>query len=97
MEVLKRSTTPQGVKILLEHWPECGHYTIGAYPIARNTGRYGWTQRGRHFRLTIKTDNPQSDFEALETGSRKLEDMENQYWNGEKDRYYMGLRDTDPE
>lgn len=52
---------------------------------------------GRTFRLTIKTDAPQSDFEALESGEKTLEQMSAQYWNGKKDCYYIGLTDTDPD
>lgn len=97
MEVLERSTTPQGVKIQLEYWPKYGGYQIGAYPTAKNTSRYRWTQQGQIFRLTLKTDAPKADFEALGSGEKTLEEMDSQYWNGEIDRYYMGLRDTDPE
>ena len=97
MEILKRSKTPQGVKIQLEHWPKYGCYYIGAYPTAKNTSRYRWTKQGQIFRLTLKTDAPTADFEALESGKKTLEEMDSQYWNGERDRFYMGIRDTDPE
>lgn len=92
MEIIKRSTTPDGVKIQLEHWPEYGWHMIAAYPSARFGGY--WVKPGNSFRLSINTDNPDADFLALETGGKNLEDMATQYYDGAKARYYMGLDNT---
>lgn len=89
MQIIKRSITPDGVKIQLERWTEYGFYLIGAYPAARFGGY--WVKPGEIFRLSIKTDNPEADFTALESGEKSLEDMAPQYWGGRKDMYYMGL------
>ena len=89
MEIIKRSTTPEGVKIQLEHWPEHGWYIIGAYPPARFGGY--WTKSGKPFRLSINTDNPGADFAALESGEKTLVDMAPQYYDGSRARRYMGL------
>lgn len=89
MEIIKRSATPQGVKIQLEYWPKYGFYMIGAYPPARFGGY--WVKPGESFRLSINTYNPEADFLALETGGKNLEDMATQYYDGAKARYYMGL------
>ena len=89
MEIIKRSTTPNGVKIQLEHWPEYGWHMIGAYPPAR-VGSY-WIEPGEPFRLSINTDNPEADFSALESGEKSLEDMALQYYGGNRARRYMGL------
>lgn len=95
MKVIKRSTTPQDIAIQLEDWENDVY--IAAYPIAKASSRFGWVQSGEKFRLTIKTVNPEADFHALESGEKALQDMDTQYWNGERDRYIMGLRDTAPE
>lgn len=94
MEIIKRSTTPQGVKIRLEHWPEYGFDMIGAYPPAR-FGNY-WVKPGEPFRLSINTDNPEADFSALESGEKALEDLSPQYYDGNRARRYMGLEEVTP-
>lgn len=94
MEIIKRSTTPQGVKIQLEHWPEYGWHLIGAYPPARY-GSY-WVKPGELFRLSINTDNPDADFSALETGKKSIENMAPQYYDGARARHYMGLEEVTP-
>ena len=95
MEIIKRSTTPQGVKIQLEHWPEYGWHLIGAYPPARFGGH--WVKPGALFRLSINTDNPETDFPALETGEKSLADMAPQYYDGVRARYYMGFEAGAPQ
>ena len=94
MEIIKRSTTPQGVKIQLEHWPEYGFYMIGAYPTAK-LGNC-WVKAGDPFRLSINTNKPEADFSALETGEKSLEDMAPQYYDGNRARRYMGLEEVTP-
>lgn len=94
MEIVRRSTTPQGVKIQLEHWPEYGWHLIAAYPLARFGGY--WIRPGELFRLSINTDNPGADFWALETGEKSLEDMAPQYYDGARTRHYMGLEEVTP-
>lgn len=94
MEVIKRSTTPQGIKIQLEDWPEYGGHMIGAYPPAR-LGGY-WVKPGEPFRLSINTSSPEADFSALESGERTLEDMAPQYYDGSRARRYMGLEEVTP-
>lgn len=50
MKVIERATMPNGTEIQLEDWsdknaekfPELYGLMIGAYPIAKNTGKYGW-------------------------------------------------------
>lgn len=51
MEILKRSTTPDGVKIQLEKWDEYNHYTVGAYPTYKTHCTF--FTYGRPFRLDI--------------------------------------------
>lgn len=94
MEIIKRSTMPNGVKIQLEHWMEYGFYMIGAYPPARFGGY--WVKPGEPFRLSINTDAPEADFAALESGRKSLEDMAPQYYNGARVRYYMGMEGVTP-
>lgn len=51
MEILKRSTTPDGVKIQLEKWDEYNHYMVGAYPTCKTHCTF--LTYGRPFRLGI--------------------------------------------
>lgn len=95
MKIIRRNTTPQGVKIQLEHWPEYGWHLIGAYPPAHFGGQ--WVRPGEPFRLSINTDSPEADFFSLETGGKSLEDMSPQYYDGARARYYMGLEAGAPQ
>ena len=98
MKIIKETKTPNGIDIQLEDWQDRG-LQIGAYPIAKNTGKYGWIKRGETFRLTISSnkymnytdDNVKSDFEALESGAKTLEDLAKHFWNGKKDMFYLGM------
>jgi len=35
-------------------------------------------------------------YKALQNGEITLEELHEHYWNGDKDRYYMGLREEEP-
>jgi hypothetical protein len=102
MKVIQRGIMPDGIDIQLEDWNENGteqHLTIGAYPIAKNTGKYRWIEGGKKFRLSISqnehtgytNDNVKEDFEALQSGEKKLEDLSKHFWNLEKDMWYLGM------
>ena len=107
MKVIERAQTPDGIKIQFEDWTENypNDYSIGAYPIAKRTGRYGLIRDGKSFRLTISTNEYFGytketlfhDFECLKSGEKTLEDLADRYWNGDKDKWLMGLLDTRPE
>ena len=103
MEIIERAIMPNGTEIQLEDWSEdfpgvCG-LTIGAYPIAKNTGKYGWVQGGRIFRLSIpqnkyvnySNDDVRTDFEALKNGTKSLKDLAAHFGNGNKDMWYLGM------
>lgn len=61
MKVIERATMPDGAEIYLEDWsdknteqfPDLYGLTIVAYPIAKNTGKYGWIRSGESFRIHI--------------------------------------------
>ena len=107
MKVIERATMSDGTEILLEYWsmhnieqfPDLYGLTIGAYPIAKNTGKYGWIRGGEKFRISISqnkytgysNDDVRSDFEALKNGEKKLEDLAAHFYNGEKDMWYLGM------
>ena len=105
MKVIKRSKMPDGTKIQIEDWKEdypgiFDVLTLAAYPKAKNTGKCQWTKKGEEFRLELsrelKTDEFVEElFEKLEKGEVKLEELDKHYWNGDKDRYYMGLRESE--
>lgn len=112
MKVIDRAVTPDGIQIQLEDWHENNTeeypllygYTIAAYPIAKNTSKYGWIRSGSKFRLDISCNNYRNyidemvlaDYEALKNGTKTLEDLQEHFYNGNKDKYYLGLIWEDP-
>lgn len=107
MKIIEMATMPDGTHIQLEDWsehnsneyPDLYGFTIGAYPIAKNTGKYGWVQGGKTFRLSIShnkfmeytNDNVKEDFEALKNGTKRLQDLAKHFWYGQKDMWYLGM------
>lgn len=107
MKVIERATMPNGIKIQLEDWsehnseeyPNLYGLQIGAYPVAKNTGKYRLIEGGQTFRLTISLNeytgysnkDVKSDFEALKIGEKSLEDLASHFWNGKKDMWYLGM------
>lgn len=81
MKVLERAKTPDGIDIQLEDWSDGNTeeyldlygLDIGAYPVAKNTGKWGWVRGGETFRLTIAQNKyigytnemVKADYEAL--------------------------------
>lgn len=113
MKVIDRAVMSDGTKIQLEDWhdkntkecPDLYGYTIGAYPIAKNTNKWGLIRRGKTFRLGIAQnkyrnytdENVLSDYMALKIGDKTLADLREYFWNNKKDEFYLGLIDTEPE
>ena len=105
MVVTKRGQMPDGTKIQIEDWKAeypgiHDTFIIAAYPKAKNTGKYSWVRKGETFRLELsrgfKTDEYVIQlFEKLFNGAITLEELDDHYWNGDKDRYYMGLRERE--
>ena len=107
MKVIERATMPDGTEIQLEDWldkngeqfPDLYGLTIAAYPIAKNTGKYGWIRSGESLRIHISqnkytgysNDNVRKDFEALKNGTKVLEDLAAHFYNGKKDMWYLGM------
>ena len=60
-KIIDSAVLSDGTKIQLEDWhsenskeyPDLHGYTIGAYPIAKNTNKWGLIETGKKFRLTI--------------------------------------------
>jgi len=58
MKIIEYATMPDGTEIQLEDWadknteqfPDLYGLMIGAYPIAKNTGKYGWIQSGEPYK-----------------------------------------------
>lgn len=65
MKIIRKDVMRNGTKIQLEDWtdhntpdfPDLHGLTIGAYPIAINSGAYGLVCSGQAFRLHIATNN----------------------------------------
>lgn len=98
MQIIRKDTMPNGVKIQLEDWGKAG-LAIGAYPVAMNSGKYGWVLQHRTFRLHIHEDasagytnlDVTADYERLVSGEKKIEDLSAHFWNGEKDKWFLGM------
>lgn len=91
MKIIDKAILPDGTKIQLEDWhsensekyPDLHGYTIGAYPIAKNTSSSGWIRKGETFRLGIARneykkytdDMVLTDYEALKNGTKTLADL----------------------
>ena len=102
MKILKRAVMPDGTEIQLEHWDKGGFNSglaIGAYPMAKNTGKYRHIKSGEAFRLDIHANkyrdyldsDVRNDFEALKNAEKTLQDLSNYFWNGKKDMWYLGM------
>lgn len=107
MEIIETAVMPNGTAIQLEDWsshntpeyPDLYGLTIGAYPVAKNTGKGRWVEGGKKFRLTIShnnhsgytNDDVRADYEALKNGKKSLEDLSAHFWSGKKDMYYLGM------
>lgn len=112
-KIIDRAVMADGTKIQLEDWhsensekyPDLHGYTISAYPIAKNTSRFGWIRKGETFRLAIARneyanytdDMVLADYEALKNGTKSFADLREYFWNREKDAFYLGLTDKEPE
>lgn len=98
MRIIKKGIMPNGTKIQLEEWSDSG-LVIGAYPVAKNSGSYGFVIAGRTFRLTIAEssftnylcEDVVADYDALVCGKKTLEDLAAHFWNGDKDKWYLGM------
>ena len=109
MKVLERAVTPDGIEIQLEDWRDkenvLNRFTIGAYPIAKNSSKFGWVRKGEKFRLSIPinqyknyfNENLLLDYEALKDGSKKIEDLAEHFWNAEIDMWFLGMKITGKE
>lgn len=107
MKVIQRDVMPDGTAVQLEDWsedntaeyPNLNGLTIGAYPIAKNTGKYRWILSGKKFRLQISMNayrgytNEQvaADYAALVAGEKTLQDLADHFWNRDEDKWYLGM------
>jgi hypothetical protein len=107
MKIIEKSILKDGTEIQLEDWsehnseeyPDLYGLTIGAYPYAKRTGKYRWVEGGKRFRLSISNNKymgytdemVKQDYNDLISGKKTLEDLSEHFYNGDKDKYYMGL------
>lgn len=97
MEILMKDIMLDGTEIRLEKWGN--KFYIGAYPTAKNTGKYRWIEGGKIFRLTIAEnyyknytgEMVKNDYKCLKNGLKTLQDLSSYFWNGEKDMWYLGM------
>lgn len=112
-KIIDKAVLSDGTKIQLEDWhsentekyPDLHGYTIGAYPIAKNTSRSGWIRKGETFRLGIARneyakytdDMVLADYESLKNGTKTLANLREHFNDGAKHEFYLGLIDKEPE
>lgn len=92
-----------GTQIQIEDWKEDYSYIktleIGAYPKAKNTSNNNLIENNKIFRLSLtkfKSDEQVQDiFNKLENGKITLEELKEHFYNGKKDEYYLGLRESE--
>lgn len=112
MKIIEISAMPDGTEIQLEDWHDKNTkdyndlygYVIGVYPVAKNSGRFGWVKSGGKFRISISynkyanyTDEMVlSDFESLKNGEKTLSDLKDHFFNNFKDQFYLGIIDFEP-
>lgn len=98
MKVVDSGILPNGVEIQLESWGNEPTLMIAAYPIAQRM--YGhWVQGGAKFRLQISsnpysgytTDMVRADYKALLSGEKMLCELSERFWNGERDKWCLGM------
>lgn len=98
-EIITRDRMPDGTKIQLENWKEVyptveKTIMIAAYPTAKNDSY--WIRKGEPFRLQISRlfgsdQEVEYIYQGLIDGRISLEDLAAHYYNGDKDRFYMGM------
>lgn len=107
MKIIQKDIMLNGVKIQLEDWsehntpehPDLYGLVIGAYPIAVESGKYGFTLRGRKFRLSIPAnehfgytnEDVTEDYTKLKSGEKTLEDLSRHFYNGDMDKWFFGM------
>lgn len=107
MKIIKRSLMPDGTDIQIEDWRNdyptvFKTISIAAYPKAKYGSRSGFIQRGKSFRLSMDINWSSNNevlaiFKCLENGEILLEDLGEHYWNGDKDKFYMGFESVSEE
>jgi hypothetical protein len=98
-KIVSRNTMPDGTKIQIEDWKEVypdieKTVMIAVYPIAKNDSY--WIRKGESFRLQISRSfssdkEVECIYQGLIDGVIKLEDLSEHYYNGDKDKFYMGM------
>lgn len=101
MVILAKARMPDGTKIQLEDWAEDFNYpsfTVGTYPIARNTSKWAWVKKGENFRLSLEffKDKGKAEqvFQELQDG-KPLEEYEEFFWNPTRYRFYLGMSEME--
>lgn len=94
-EVIRRSKTPDGMDIVLweSDFDLADNYSIMCYPVAQNTGSYGWVRRGETFCLTLDRFNRNAieTFFNLEKGKVKIRELWKYFWYPDRDAFYLGM------
>ena len=99
MKVMMKGVLPDGTQVQLEEWGvDDIHLMIAAYPIAQRT-RSCWQRGGERFRLQISENQytgytnemVEADYFALLSGKKSLCDLAERFWNGERDKWGLGM------
>lgn len=101
MRIVLKGEMPDGTCLQLEDWSDSfshQHYTVGAYPVAKNTGCWGWVKNGERFRLGIDFGDyteANKAYNALIESKASLADFRENFWNPTRDAFYLGLIDRE--
>ena len=103
MKILKKSQMPDGTNIQIEDWKNDYSYiktlTIGTYPKAKNTSISGYIEKNKNFRLELSSfesdEQVENVFKELEKGKISLENLSEYFREGQKDKFYLGLADSE--
>ncbi len=103
MKIVRKSQMPNGTQIQIEDWREnysfIKTFEIGTYPKAKNSSKSGYICSNETFRLTLtrfeNDEQVEKIFNQLEKGEIMLEELSEYFYNGHKDKFYLGLVDSE--
>ncbi len=91
MVIIQKGTAKNGVPLQVENWGKSG-FIVAAYPVAAQT--LNFIRTNDTFRLGIKAfskDDGFQVFEDLESRNKQLSDFAERFWNGERDKFVLGI------
>lgn len=91
MVIIQKGAARNGVPLQVENWGKSG-FMVAAYPVAARASDF--IHINTTFRLGIKAfskDDALQVFKDLESGNKQLSDFAERFWNGERDKFILGI------